>query len=85
MTHHHTYLKNPYVHIQVFHILHNHTMKSLQVFKSFLQWESIVENQQRKLIHWRPRILQRKPIRCRHQNSAAKTDSLQTTRFGSEN
>jgi len=34
--HHHTYFKNPYVHIQVFHILHYHTMKLLQAFKSFL-------------------------------------------------
>jgi hypothetical protein len=30
--HHHTYFKSLYVHIQVFHILHHHTMKLLQAF-----------------------------------------------------
>jgi len=34
--HHHTYFKSSYVHIQVFHILHHHTMKLLLAFKSFL-------------------------------------------------
>jgi hypothetical protein len=44
--HHHTYFKNPYVHIQVFHILLHLTMKLLQAFKSFLTGDSIVENWQ---------------------------------------
>ena len=63
--HHYTYFKNPYVHVQVFHILHHHTMKLLQAFKSFLIGESIIENWQRKLICW-----------WLHK-SAAKTSSLQ--------
>jgi hypothetical protein len=67
--HQHTYFKNPNVHIQVFHILHNHTMKLLQAFKSFFTRDSIVENQQRKL------------VRCKPHNSAAKTDSLQALQF----
>ena len=71
--HHNTYFKNPYVHIQVFHILHHHTTKLLQAFKSFLTRESIVENQQRKLIrYWT-------------HNSAAKINLLQAVQFGSEN
>jgi len=40
---HHTYFKSSYVHIQVFHILHNHTMKLLLAFKSFLPRRLIVE------------------------------------------
>jgi len=71
--HHHTYFKSPYVHIQVFHILHHHTMKLLQAFKSFLPGGSIVENQQRKL------------FRCSPHNLATKTGSLQATYFGSKN
>jgi len=41
--HHHTYFKSSYVHIQVFHILHHHTMKLLLAFKSFLPRRPIVE------------------------------------------
>jgi len=40
---HHTYFKSSYVHIQVFHILHHHTMKLLLAFKSFLPRRLIVE------------------------------------------
>jgi hypothetical protein len=40
---HHNYLKSSYVHIQVFHILHHHTMKLLLAFKSFLLGGPIVE------------------------------------------
>ena len=39
-----------HVHIQVFHILHNHTMKLLQVFTSFLTWKFVIENQQQNQI-----------------------------------
>jgi len=39
----HNYLKSSYVPIQVFHILHHHTMKLLLAFKSFLPWGPIVE------------------------------------------
>ena len=34
--HHHTYFKYPYAHVQMFHILHHHTMKLLQASKSFM-------------------------------------------------
>ena len=67
--HHYTYSKNPYVHIQVFHILHHHTMKLLQAFKSFLIGESIIENQQSK------------PVCCWPHNSTAETVSLQALQF----
>jgi hypothetical protein len=40
---HHTYSKSSYVHIQVFHILHHHTMKLLLGIKSFLPRRPIVE------------------------------------------
>jgi len=40
---HHTYSKSSYVHIQVFHILHHHTMKLLLVIKSFLPRRPFVE------------------------------------------
>jgi len=40
---HHTYFKSSYVHIQVFHILHHHTMKLLLAFKLFLPRRLIVE------------------------------------------
>jgi hypothetical protein len=63
--HHHTYFKNPYVHIQVFHILHHHTIKLLQAFKSFLTRESIIENQQRKLVRCWPHNSAMKLIRYR--------------------
>jgi hypothetical protein len=48
-------------------------MKLLQAFKSFMTGESIVENQQRKL------------VRCLPHNSTVKTDSLQATQFGNGN
>jgi len=40
---HHTYFKSSYVHIQVSHILHHHTMKLLLAFKSFQPKRPIVE------------------------------------------
>jgi hypothetical protein len=40
---HHTYFKSSYVHIQVSHILHHHTMKFLLAFKSFQPRRPIVE------------------------------------------
>jgi len=40
---HHTYFKSSYVHIQVSHILHHHTMKLLLAFKSFQPRRPIVE------------------------------------------
>jgi hypothetical protein len=48
-------------------------MKLLQAFKSFLTGDSIIENRQRKL------------VRCRPHNSAAKTGSLQAAQFSNEN
>jgi hypothetical protein len=41
--HHHTYFKSSYVHIQVFHILHHHTIKLSQAFESFLLGRPIIE------------------------------------------
>jgi len=40
---HHTYFKSSYVHIQVSHILHHHTMKLLLAFNSFHPRRPIVE------------------------------------------
>ena len=40
---HHTYFKSSYVHIQVSHILHHHTMKLLLAFKSFQLRRPIIE------------------------------------------
>jgi hypothetical protein len=64
---HHTYFKNINVHIQVFHILHDHTMKLLQAFKSILIWKSVAEHQQLKLVRWRLKIQQQKLIRLCHR------------------
>jgi len=69
---HHTYFKSSYVHIQVFYILHHHTIKLLLAFKSFLPRRPIVERE------W-------KLVRCKLRNLASKTGSLQATQFGSEN
>jgi len=72
---HHTYFKSSYVHIQVFHILHHHTMKLLLAFKSFLPRRLIVEIgsenwfaascpiQQRELFRCTQPIWQRKLVR----------------------
>jgi hypothetical protein len=79
--HHHTYFKNPYVHIQVFHILRHHTMKLLQAFKSFMTRESIVENQQRKLVRYWPHNSTAKLIRCSPSISTANATSLQPPHF----
>jgi len=74
---HHTYVKSSYVHIQVFYILHHHTMKLLLAFKSFLPRRLIVEIgsenwfaagcpiRQRELVHCRQPIRQRELVRCR--------------------
>jgi len=74
---HHTYFKSSYVHIQVFHILHHHTMKLLLAFKSFLPRRLIVEIgsenwfaagcpfRQRELVRCRHLIRQRELFRCR--------------------
>jgi hypothetical protein len=83
--HHHTYFKSPYVHIQVFHILHHHTMKLLQAFKSFLPGGSIVENRQRNWFATGHTIQHRKLILCRPYSSTVKTGLLQAAQFGSEN
>jgi len=73
---HHTYFKSSYVHIQVFHILHHHTMKLLLAFKSFLPRRLIVEIgsensfaagcpiQQRELFRCTQPIQQRELFRC---------------------
>jgi len=83
--HHHTYFKSPYVNIQEFHILHHHTMKLLQAFKSFLPGGSIVENWQRNWFTTGHTIQLRKLIRCRSYSSATKTGSLSAPQFSSEN
>jgi len=73
---HHTYFKSSYVHIQVFHILHHHTMKLLLAFKSFLPRRLIVEIgsenwfaagcpiRQRELFRCRQSFQQRQLFRC---------------------
>jgi len=69
---HHTYFKSSYVHIQVFHILHHHTMKLLLAFKSFLPREAYCRNRQREL------------VRCRLPNSTARTGSLQAANLAAK-
>jgi hypothetical protein len=76
---HHTYFKSSYVHIQVFHILHHHTMKLLLVFKSFLPRRLIVEIGSENWFTAGCPIRQRELVPCRLPNSAAKTVSLQAT------
>jgi len=92
--HHHTYFKNPYVHIQVFHILHHHTMKLLQAFESFLPGRPIVEIGNENLLTTGRTVQQRKLFCCWHHHFgsecyfaaantflAANANSLQTTQF----
>jgi hypothetical protein len=74
---HHTYFKSSYVHIQVFHILHHHTMKLLLAFKSFLPRRLIVEIGSENWFAAGCPIRQRELVRCRLPNSAARTGSLQ--------
>jgi len=68
---HHTYFKSSYVHIQVFHILHHHTMKLLLAFKSFLPRTLIVESDSKNWfavgcpIRQRELFCRRQPIRQR--------------------
>jgi hypothetical protein len=81
---HHTYSKSSYVHIQVFHILHHHTMKLLLGIKSFLPRRPIVEIgsenwfavgcpiRQRKLVRCRLPIQQRKLFRSWRHNFSSK-------------
>ena len=76
---HHTYFKSSYVHIQVFHILHHHTMKLLLAFKSFLPRRLIVEIGSENWFTVGCPIRQRELVHCRLPNSAAKTVSLQAT------
>jgi len=83
--HHHTYFKSPYVHIQVFHILHHHTMKLLQAFESFLLGGSIVENRQQNRFAAGHTIQQQKLICCRPYSLAVKTSSLEAAHIGSKN
>ena len=61
---HHTYFKSSYVHIQVFHILHHHTMKLLLAFKSFLPRRPIVEIDSENWFAAGCLIRQRKLVRC---------------------
>ena len=91
--HHHTYFKGSYVHIQVFHILHHHTMKLLQAFESFLP-EGLLQKSAVKTDSLQAVLRQRKLFRCQCNNfgsecyfGAANTfltmnaNSLQTTQF----
>jgi hypothetical protein len=82
--HHHTYFKSSYVHIQVFQILHHHTMKLLQAFESFLPGRPIVEISSKNWLAAGRTIQQWKLVRCGLHNSAAKTGLLPPTQFGSE-
>ena len=79
--HHHTYFKSSYVHIQVFHILHHHTMKLLQAFESFIPGRPIVEISSENWFAASCTIQQRKLVCCRLPNSAAKIVSLLAPQF----
>jgi hypothetical protein len=83
--HHHTYFKSSYVHIQVFHILHHHTMKLLLAFKSFLPRRPIVEINSENWFAAGCAMRQRKSVRCGATISAAKTGLLQPTCFAAAN
>ena len=67
---HHTYFKSSYVHIQVFHILHHHTMKLLLEFKSFLPRRLIVEISSENWFASGCPFRQRELVRCRLPNLA---------------
>jgi hypothetical protein len=79
--HHHTYFKSSYVHIQVFHILHHHTMKLLQAFESFMLGRLIVEIGNENWLAVGRIVRQQKLIRCKLCNSAVKTSSLLAPQF----
>jgi len=70
--HHHTYFKSSYVHIQVFHILHHHTMKLLQTFGSFLAGRPIVEINIENWLAACRKIQKQKQVCCGLHNSAEK-------------
>jgi len=81
---HQTYFKSSYVHIQVFHILHHHTMKLLLAFKSFLPERPIVEIGSENWFAAGCVIRQWKLFRCWHHNSGSKcysptTNTISTT------
>jgi len=89
---HHTYFKSSYVHIQVSHILHHHTMKLLLAFKSFQPRRPIVEIGSKNWFAvgcqfgseagFLPAAnLIAKTGSLQAANSSAKTGSLQTTQF----
>jgi hypothetical protein len=83
--HHHTYFKSSYVHIQVFHILHHHTMKLLLAFKSFMPRRPIVEIGNE---NWFTAGYQFGSENCFAADttiSTAKTGSLQPTHFAATN
>jgi len=82
--HHHTYFKNSYVHVQVFHILHDHTMKLLQTFESFLLGRPIIEIDCENWFAAGCTVRLRKLVRCRLHTAATKTVSLLAHNFGSE-
>ena len=79
--HHHTSFKNSYVHVQVFHILHHHTMKFLQAFESFLPGRPIIEIGSENQFAVGCTIWQRKLFRCWHTISVANVNSLHITQF----
>jgi hypothetical protein len=79
--HHHTYFKSSYVHIQVFHILHHHTMKLLQAFESFMLGRLIVEIGNENWLTVGRTVRQQKLIRYKLCNSAVKTSSLLAPQF----
>jgi len=83
--HHHTYFKSSYVHIQVFHILHHHTMKLLLAFKSFLPRRPIVEINSENWFAAGCAMRQRESVRCRLRNAAARIGSLRRHNISSEN
>jgi len=88
---HHTYSKSSYVHIQVFHILHHHTMKLLLGIKSFLPRRPIVEIDSENWFAVDFSIRQWKLFRCLRHNfssedwfAAANTVSAANHNFAAE-
>ena len=83
--HHHTYFKSSYVYIQVFHILHHHTMKWLLAFKSFLPRRPTVEISSETGSLQAAQFGSENWFAASATISAAQTGSLQVANFGSEN
>jgi hypothetical protein len=83
--HHHTYFKSSYIHIQVFHILHHHTMKLLLAFKSFMPRRPIVEIGNKNWFTAGYQFGSENYFAAGATISIAKTGSLQPTHFAATN